>query len=131
MPLTQLHAGLANTAVLFIAALGIWALVMRFTNRPLNSSWFGAAAVGEMVILLQGVIGALLYFQGLDAALARPYMHILYGAVAVVTLPAAYGYFGSLEDEKLKALAMAFACFFLWGILLRASNVAQFIGPIP
>jgi hypothetical protein len=125
MPLTQIHAGLANTGVLFIAAIGLWALFLRFTNRPLGSSWFGAAVVGEILLLLQGIIGGVLYLQGLDAALARPFMHILYGAVAVVTLPAAYGYFGNLEDEKIKALAMAFACFFLWGILLRASNVAQ------
>ncbi len=131
MPLSQIHAGLANTAVLFTAALGIWALALRLTSRPLGSSWYGAAVVGEVVLVLQGLIGALLYLQGLDAALARPFMHILYGAVAVVTLPAAYGYFGNMEDEKIKALAMAFTCFFLWGILLRASNVAQYVGPIP
>lgn len=129
MPLTQLHAGLANSAVLFIAVLGLWALFLRITNRPLGSSWFGAAVVGEIVLILQGIIGGVLYLQGMDAALARPFMHILYGVVAIVTLPAAYGYFGSLEDEKIKALAMAFACFFLWGILLRASSVAQFALP--
>ena len=129
MPLTQIHAGLANTGVLFIGFLGLWALALRFTNRPLGSSWFGAAVVGELVLVIQGLIGGLLYLQGLDAALMRPFMHILYGVVAVVTLPAAYGYFGNLEDEKVKALAMAFVCFFLWGILLRASSVAQYALP--
>ncbi len=129
MELTQVHAGLANTAVLFIAAIGVWALVLRFRSQPLGASWSGAAVVGEVLIVLQALLGTLLYFQGQSVLLARPYMHILYGLVAVVTLPAAYGYFGSLEDDKVKTLAMALTCFFLWGILLRAANVAAFVAP--
>lgn len=127
--MTEIHAGLANTAVLFVAALGIWALVLRFTSRSLNSAWFGAAMVGEILIIVEGVLGGLLYLQGADAALPRPFIHILYGVVAVITLPAAQSYFGHLEDEKIKTLAMAAACFFLWGILLRASYVAEVAGP--
>lgn len=127
MPLTTIHAGLSNTAVLFVAALGLWALVLRFMSRPLDSSWYGAALIAEIVLLAQGVLGAVLYFQGYSGALARPFMHILYGVVAIVTLPAAWGYFGHLDDERVKTLAMAVTCFFLWGILLRASNVAQFV----
>jgi hypothetical protein len=129
MALTQIHAGLANTAVLFIAVLGIWALLLRFMSRPLNSAWFGAALMGEILIIAQGALGGLLYLQGFHAALPRPFMHILYGVVAIITLPAAQSYFGQLEDEKVKTLAIAASCFFLWGILLRASYVAQVAGP--
>lgn len=129
MTLTQIHEGLANTAVLFIAALGIWALLLRFTSRPLNSGWFGAAMVGEILIVAEGALGGILYLQGLNVALPRPFMHILYGVVAVICLPAAQSYFGNFEDENVKTLAMAAVCFFLWGILLRASYVAQFAGP--
>ncbi len=67
--------------------------------------------------------------MGVGATLPRPFMHILYGIGAVITLPAAQSYFGQLEDEKVKALAMAAVCFFLWGIVLRASHVAQYAGP--
>jgi len=129
MGLAQVHAGLANTAVLFVAAIGVWALVLRFRSQPLGASWSGAAAVAELLILAQALLGTLLYLQGQSAALARPYMHILYGVVAVVTLPAAYGYFGSMEDDRVKTLAMALTCFFLWGILLRAANVAYYVAP--
>ncbi|MCC6169863.1 MAG: hypothetical protein IT329_21780 [Caldilineaceae bacterium] len=124
--MTQLHAGLSNTAVWFVGLIGVWALLLRFRSRPLNPSWYGAAVVGEIVLVLQGLLGALLYFQGLDVMLARPFMHILYGIVAVVTLPASHSYFGHLEDDRVKTLAMAVTCFFLWGILLRAGNVAQY-----
>ena len=129
MGLVQIHAGLGNTAVLFIAALGIWALGLRVMSRPLDSTWYGAAMIGEVLILVQGAIGGLLYLQGLDVALTRPFMHILYGVVAIVCLPAAQSYFGNLEDENTKTLAMAATCAFLWGILLRASYVVDHAGP--
>jgi hypothetical protein len=129
MSLTQIHDGLADATVLFVAALGIWALLLRFTSRPLNSGWFGAALMGEVLIIGQGALGGLLYLQGLDTELARPFMHILYGVVAVLCLPAGQSYFGNLEDENTKTLAMAATCFFLWGILLRASYVADVVGP--
>lgn len=129
MGLVQIHNGLANTTVLFVAALGLWALAMRLMGRPLDSPWFGAAMIGELVIVAQAIVGGILYLQGLGAALPRPFMHILYGVVAVICLPAAQSYFGHLEDENVKTLAMAATCAFLWGILLRASFVAQYAGP--
>lgn len=130
MGLLEIHGGLANTAVLFIAALGIWALAMRFMSRPLDSTWFGAAMIGELLIIAEGALGGILYLQGLGSSLPRPFMHILYGVVAVICLPAAQSYFGNLEDENVKTLAMAATCAFLWGILLRAAFVAQNAGPV-
>lgn len=129
MGLVQIHDGLANTAVLFVAALALWALLLRFMSRPLDGTWFGAAMVGEILIIVQGALGGLLYLQGGGSALPRPFMHILYGIVALICLPAAQSYFGNLEDENIKSLAMAAVCAFLWGILLRASYVAQYPGP--
>jgi heme A synthase len=130
MSLVLVHDRLANTAALFIAILGVWALVLRVRNRPLDSAWFGAAVIGEVLIIVQGLLGGWLYLQGLGAALPRPFMHILYGVVAVLTIPAAYGYFGGLEDENVKSLAMAFVCLFLWGIIMRATSVAAYPAPL-
>lgn len=130
MSWTFIHDRLAVTAAWFVFILGIWALYQRIRNRPLDSSWFGAAVIAEGVIVVQGLIGAYLYFgMGLGAALPRPFMHILYGVVAVVTLPAAWSYFNSLQREDVKSLAMAAVSIFLWGILLRASSTAQYLPP--
>jgi hypothetical protein len=79
--------------------------------------------LAEILLLVQFGLGWVLYFQGFDALLPRPFMHILYGVVAVITLPAGYAYFSRLDDEKVKALAMGLVCLFLWGILLRANQV--------
>jgi len=129
MGLIEIHKGLSNTAVLFIAALAIWALVLRFRSRPLDTSWTGAALIGELLIVVEAAIGGILYLEGSSSALPRPFLHILYGIVALICLPAAQTYFGHLEDENVKTIAMAATCAFLWGILLRASYVAQFQGP--
>lgn len=131
MSFLEIHARLTNSAILFIAVVGIWAAFLRFRNQPLNASWFGAAVVGELLLVAQVVIGVYLYLgMGLGAALPRPFLHVLYGIVAIVTLPAAYSYFSQLEDENVKTVVMAATCFFLWGILLRASQVAQYGGVI-
>ncbi len=130
MSIVEIHTRLSNTATLFVAALGVWALFLRFRSRPLDGNWFGAAMIGELLLVAQSLLGVYLYYVvGLGAALPRPFMHILYGVVSLVTLPAAQSYFGQLEDEKVKTLAMAAVCFFLWGIILRASHVAQYAGP--
>ena len=130
MPITEIHARLSDTATLFIAVIGFWALYLRIRNRPLDSSWFGAAVVGELLLVAQFLLGLYLYWGvGLGAMLPRPFMHILYGVVAILTLPAAYSYFSNVEDEKVKALAMAATALFLWGIILRASQVASYPGP--
>ena len=129
MSLPVIHAGLANTAALFLAAIGLWALYQRIRSKPLGSNWFGAMVIAEVLLLIQSAIGTILYFQGFGAALPRPFIHILYGVVSIITLPAAYGYFGSLEDENVTSLAMAVTSLFLWGIVLRATSVAHYLPP--
>jgi heme A synthase len=130
MSLVEVHARLAGTAALFIGILALWALFLRVRNRGLDGSWLGAAVIGELLIIVEALLGVYLYLQGLGGALPRPFLHILYGIVAVITLPAAYAYFSNLEDERVKTLAMALTCAFLWGILQRAAQVAQLAGVV-
>jgi CDP-diglyceride synthetase len=129
MSIVEIHARLSNTAALFVGILGLWALFLRFRNQSLEGGWLGAAVIGELLIIVQGLLGLYLYLQGLSSALPRPFLHILYGLVAIITLPAAYGYFGSLEDRRARTMGMALVCFFLWGILLRATQVAHYLPP--
>jgi len=129
MSIVEIHHRLSSSATLFMGVLALWALYLRFRAKPLDSNWFGAAVIGEILLLAQALIGVYLYSQGTGAALPRPFLHILYGIVSIITLPAAYGYFNTLEDEQVKTLAMAATCFFLWGIILRAGYVAQVAPP--
>ena len=127
MPITQIHAGLANTASLFVAILSIWALFLAMRNRPLDGGWLGAAVIGELLLVAQFTLGWVLWFQGYGSVippiLPRAWIHILYGAVAVITLPAAYAYFSSIKENRVQTLAMFAVCAFLWGIVARAGQV--------
>lgn len=129
-PLSILHNRLSVTASWFVLILGIWALVQWLRNKPLGSSWYGAALIAVALCLVQGLLGAWNYLvMGWGPLLTRPFMHILYSVVAVITIPAAWAYFGNLTDERVKALAMALTFLFLWGILQRASSTAFFALP--
>jgi len=128
--LPDVHARLALTATWLTLIIGLWALVQWLRNRPLGSSWYGAVVIAELTIVTQGLLGAWLYLgMGMGVALPRPFMHILYGIVAVITLPASWGYFGNLPEERVRSLAMAATCIFLWGILLRAGSTAVYLPP--
>ena len=123
-PLSNIHRGLAQSGILFFIALGVWALWLRFRSRPLDGSWYGAAAIGELLMIAEFLLGWLLYGQGLGENLARPFVHILYATVAIITLPAAYLYLSSLKDENVKTTLFAIVSFFLMEVIIRARVVA-------
>jgi heme A synthase len=125
-----LHNGLSRTATLFLLALGIWAIIQFLRNKPLGPSWYGAAVVAQILLVVQGLLGAWMYlFGGQGALLARPFIHILYGIVAIIALPSAWGYFSNLNEERVQSLAMGLTCIFLWGIVLRSIGTAPNIIP--
>lgn len=129
-PLSLLHNRLSVTASWFAFALGAWALVQWVRGKPLGSSFYGAALIAMALCLVQGLLGAWNYFvMGWGPVLARPWMHILYGIVAVITIPAAWSYLNGIKDERARTLAVALSFFFLWGILLRASSTALYVLP--
>ena len=76
----------------------MWAIWLRIRSRPLDGSWYGAAVIGELLMIAEFLLGWVLYGQGLGGDLARAFVHILYATVAVITLPAAYLYLSRLQD---------------------------------
>jgi chromate transport protein ChrA len=124
MDLVMIHAGLARTGVYFFIALGAWAILQRIRSRPLDGSWYGAAVIAEALMVVQFILGFVLYGQGLGVNLPRAFVHILYACVAVITLPAAYLYISRFEDENIKSILMAIICFFLMEVVIRTGEVA-------
>lgn len=122
--LSDIHRGLAQTGIYFFIALGVWAVWLRFRSRPLDGSWYGAAVIGELLMITEFLLGWVLYGQGLGGNLSRAFVHILYATVAVITLPAAYLYLSRLQDENVKTVLFAIVCFFLMEVVIRARVVA-------
>ena len=122
--LSDIHRGLAQSGILFFIALGVWAIWLRIRSRPLDSSWYGAAVIGEILMIAEFLLGWVLYGQGMGGNLSRGFVHILYATVAVITLPAAYLYMGRLKDENVKTILFAIVSFFLMEVIIRARFVA-------
>ncbi len=117
------HQGLSRSTLILTAILGLWALYAGIRKTPLDGRWLGTVVICEILILVQGLVGVYLWV-GTDGVLPRPFLHILYGIVALITLPAAYGYLSRLPDARAIAWGMTAACSFLFFVLLRAVQVA-------
>ncbi len=116
---TFLHARLANASVLFAGIAGLWGLVIYARRRGVDSSYWGILAVGELLFLAQGLVGALLWLRGLRPSLG---IHLLYGIVALLALPGYYLLSQGREDRR-AALVYGLLCLFL-AVMLWTRGIA-------
>ena len=124
--LAQIHRGLSNTIWLFMLIMGLWALAHYLRNRPLDGNFFGIVAVGEILLLVQSVLGGLiLLFSGLTILPPRPSLHFLYGTFSLLVLPAIYYYTRGAQDRR-AMLIWFFTGLFLFGLALRLRTMGSF-----
>jgi hypothetical protein len=123
--LDVLHARLLITILLFFGVLTIWGLVGYLRGQAISGSYKGALAIGELLMLAQFLIGVLLLIGGVQPF--RLSIHILYGIVAIVTLPATFAYTRG-RDDRWEQLIYVVVCLFLCGIALRALGTGRVPG---
>ncbi len=117
----QLHGGLANTAWLFFLGLGLWGLWRGWRRRPVDGSYMGGLVIGELLLVLQLVLGVILVLSG--ARVGRMWIHALYGVFSVVFLPFVFAYVRG-DDSNRAQWVYALAALFLFGVALRAISTA-------
>jgi len=118
MTASDIHAVLANAAIMFSLILGLWGLWRFFRKEGLDSGYWGSLVIGEILVLLQGFLGAYLFFiAGRD--LTRPAIHILYGVVAAILIPSTFAFTRGRESRK-EMLIYGVVLLFLAAILVRA-----------
>ncbi len=117
MTLTVLHARLATAILLFSLLAGGWALFTALRRRGVDGNLWGILATGELLFVAQAVVGSLQWLAG-----ERPErsVHILYGIVTALTLPAYYA-FSRGRDDRRAAWAYAGLSLFVAVISLRAA----------
>ncbi|MEK6255939.1 MAG: hypothetical protein N2C13_01305 [Chloroflexota bacterium] len=115
MSISDIHARLGNTAMLYFLLIALWGYYRFFRAQGVSSSYWGALALGEILLILQGLIGAYLWF-----AVAPPYraIHILYGFVSLIMIPGAYLYTKG-KDGRPEILIYGTATLIGVGLLLR------------
>ena len=120
MTLTDVHARLSTAMLLFLAVAGIWGLISYFLRREISGSYWGILAIGEILIVAQMIVGAILW---IGSPVQVPLMHLLYGAVAGISIPGYYAYTKGRDDRRAN-LTYGLICLFLVGISLRAMDTA-------
>jgi heme A synthase len=117
MTLGLIHGRLANTVLLYVLILGVWAFWRYFRKQGVDSSFWGALVIAEILILLQGGMGIVLWVMSLRPE--RGAVHILYGVVSAISLPAVF-IFTRGRDERREILVYGGVLMFLVGISIRA-----------
>jgi hypothetical protein len=119
-----IHGALSNTAWLFFLILGLWGLLRGIRGQSVNGNYLGAAFIGQMIFVVQAILGALMWIGGLSAGIQRPGIHLLYGVFALVFLPFIYLSVLRGDDTNRAQWVLAFTTLFLFGIALRSISTA-------
>ena len=119
-----IHSALSNTAWLFFLIIGLWGLVRGIRGQAVNGNYLGAAFIGQMIFVIQALLGFTLWVSGLSAGIQRSGMHLLYGVFALVFLPFIYLSVLRGDDSNRAQWVLAFTTLFLFGIALRAITTA-------
>jgi hypothetical protein len=114
-----IHKNLQVTMMLFMIAIGVWGCGLFASRKAIGGDFWGALVIGEGLIIIQALLGIALYAGGLRPA--RDVFHILYGIVAVISIPGAFA-FTRGRDNRYEALIYGLIGFFLMGISLRAKT---------
>lgn len=115
--LILVHNRLSVTTLLFMLALSIWGLFNYARGEGVTGSYWGSLVIAELLVLVEGLLGAALYANGLRPA--RTTIHILYGIVLALSFPGAFS-FTKGRSGRLEALIYAVVAFFLAGVTIRA-----------
>ncbi|MEM7331193.1 MAG: hypothetical protein AAF490_03805 [Chloroflexota bacterium] len=117
--LLAIHQGVGNMVWMFFLALGAWGLFRAIRGEGVDGNYIGAAYIGQGLFILQGILVAVLWFNGFNESLARPAIYALYIIFDLIFLP--FIYFTVLQGDSSNRgqWVLAFATLFLFGMSLR------------
>ncbi len=113
-----IHTQLANTVWLFFLILGVWGVFRAARGLGVDGNYLGATAVGQLLFVVQIVLGVILYLGG--SRPADSFMHWLYGAFSLVFVPFVYLVWMRGDDSNQSQWVLGFTTLFMFGIALRS-----------
>ncbi len=125
MSLSEIHGSLSNTLLFYFIALAVWGTLRFLRKEGVNPSYWGALAIAEVLIVLQFLLGVVLWFNGFRPART---VHLLYGIVALLAIPGMYMYTKGRTDRP-EMLMYAVVALVTVGLILRATFTGQVVLP--
>jgi hypothetical protein len=116
-----MHDRLATTVMLFMFAVGIWGLFMYVRGEGMSGSIAGALAIGQGLVVIQALLGAVLYFDGLRATTI---VHYLYGITAVIITPFAWSYMRE-RNPRQALIIYSLLALFIGGLAIRGMTTGS------
>jgi hypothetical protein len=117
MSITFIHNRLSITILLYIIILCAWGLWRYARKEQVNANYRGALAIAEALIIVQGSLGLFLSLISLQPE--RGGIHILYGVLGTLGIPAVYIFTKGRNDRK-SILVYSAVLFFNVGIFIRS-----------
>ncbi len=118
MSLSDVHFRLYVACLIYSLAVGGWAFYLSYKNRELDSNFWGAIAINEILFVVVAVLDVVLFING-SIVPDRPVVHFLYTATGLLTIPAAYTFTHGRNTAREAGIYGA-VCLFLAGIAIRA-----------
>ena len=115
-----IHQGLTNTALLYFLVLGVWGFFRAVRGHSVGSSYMGALVVAQVLLMVNVVLGAVLWANGRNVNMVRFDVHVLYGAFVLIFLPFVYLALLRGDDTNRAQWVLSFTALFMFGISLRA-----------
>ncbi len=111
-----IHGRLSSAVMLFSAACGAWGLWAVWRKQPVSSNYWGTLAIGELLIVAQGMVGLALAIGG--SSPDRP-AHFMYGVLVAMVWPAVFVYTHG-RDGRRDILIYGLASLLLLALAFRA-----------
>jgi hypothetical protein len=113
--MVPVHELLTRAIVMYMLICAGWGLLNAARRRPATASYRTTLLIGEMLFIIQALVGLELLGEGRAPA---QWVHYLYGVLGVVVLPTVVGYVG--QGKARESLWLGLTALFLCGVALRA-----------
>jgi hypothetical protein len=104
-----------------MAAVGVWGLVTFAQGGSLSGSIAGALVIGWVLVLIQGLFGAIFYVAEHGPSDS---VHILYGITAALALPFVFTYTRD-RDPRQALLMFSLVTLFIAGLAIRGMTTGS------
>ena len=116
MTLSEIHARLGNTALLYFLVVSLWGFYRFFRKQGVDSTYWGMLVIAELLIVAQGLLGGYLWLAGFRPART---VHLLYGIITPIMIPGSYVYTKG-RDGRPEILVYGTATIIAVGLVMRA-----------
>ncbi len=114
-----LHQGFTNMAAFYFLALGLWGMFRAIRGQAVDGNYLGALVIAQILLVVQIVVGGILWLNGRADSMQRFDVHVLYGAFVLIFLPFVYGVLLRGDDSNRGQWVWGFVSLFMFFLMLR------------